>query len=141
MSAIIRSIDKLTPELRDIVKLIVGDLKAINSPMQVFETLRSFERQEELVKNGYSKTMNSKHLIGRAVDFVVFVNGDWSWDYKKYEKEYNDYGNIAIKYGLVWGGNWLTFKDYPHAQLPDTPIITLKTISEPVNLMPVTETI
>ena len=32
--------------------------------------------------------------------------------------DYAEAGAIAEKCGLVWGGNWQTFKDYPHLELP-----------------------
>jgi len=40
--------------------------------MVVIEGLRTYERQRTLVRKGFSKTMNSRHLTGHAVDIVPF---------------------------------------------------------------------
>jgi len=114
---IYRNINKLIPELKKITELIINDLELNSIPMQIFETYRILNRQKELIAKGYSKTLKSKHLIGKAVDFVVFIDGKWSWNYAKYSKYFNKYGEIAEGYGLKWGGRWESFKDYPHIEI------------------------
>ena len=69
----------------------------------VNEWYRTKERQEQLVKEGKSWTMNSKHLEGLAVDLVVLKDGKASWDCKDYEA----LGDYWVNHlGQTWGGNW-----------------------------------
>jgi hypothetical protein len=53
--------------------------------LAAFETMRTKNRQKRLVDNDKSWTMNSQHLVGKAVDFV-FLNKKgqptWTGDYK-----------------------------------------------------------
>lgn len=74
----------------------------------VSEGLRSLETQKKYVAAGKSQTMASKHLTGRAVDLVAYVEGKVSW-------ELNLYDNIAdavkaaaieLKVPLKWGAAW-----------------------------------
>lgn len=88
----------------------------------VTEGLRTRERQAQLVKAGASQTMNSKHLIGRAVDLAAVVNGEVRWDWPLYDKLAQSVKEAAAELGtpIVWGGDWKTFRDGPHFQLADT---------------------
>ena len=112
-----RDINALIPEFKSIVEDVILFLRNFNIPMEIFETLRTKERQRILYDKEYSKTLNSKHIIGEAADFVVKVDGKWSWDYKKYKILYEIYGSIAKHFGAEYGGDWKSFKDYPHIQL------------------------
>lgn len=46
---------------------------------QVFEGRRSLERQRELVRKGVSRTLDSAHLTGDALDLVPFIGGRVQW--------------------------------------------------------------
>jgi len=117
--------DLLVPKLKVIVSWISADLDYLKIPIFVFETGRVIERQKYLKSKGWSTTLKSKHLIwphynklSRAVDFVVKINNRWSWNYKKHKVYYDKLGELYKIYGLIWGGDWKSFKDYPHGQLP-----------------------
>lgn len=115
-----RDLTQLKPELQELVNKIYSNIIVYNRiPMEVFETKRTLERQEWLFKQGMSKTMNSRHLDGSAVDFVYCLDGKWSWDNSVLH--YFDFlGKRVIElYGdrLEWGGSWLQFIDKPHFQL------------------------
>lgn len=94
------------------------------SPLEfiVTEGLRTQARQAQLVKAGASQTMNSKHLIGRAVDLAAVVDGEVRWDWPLYDKLAQSVKEAAAEFGtpIVWGGDWRTFKDGPHFELTDT---------------------
>lgn len=66
-------------------------------------------------------TMKSNHLSGKAVDLVAWVNGGISWDTTKgyYQVIAHAMKAAASIEGvnIVWGGDWLTNKDYPHFEL------------------------
>jgi len=85
----------------------------------VIEGLRTKERQAELVKKGASRTMNSRHITGHAVDVVATVTGDIRWDFPLYTKLSKHFKQAAaeLKIPIVWGGDWRTFKDGPHYEL------------------------
>ena len=64
--------------------------------------------------DGDSKKSNHNYYPSRAMDFAVMIGGKITWDYK----EYNVVGELAVKHGMVWGGDWERFKDRPHIGLP-----------------------
>jgi len=115
--AVNNSLSDLLPDMKQRVMNVIDFLNIHNIPLKLYETRRTGERQKELVEKGYSKTLKSKHLTGEAADFVVNIDGKWSWDYERYKLCYTLYGEIAKYFGLEWGGDWRTFKDYPHIQL------------------------
>ena len=91
----------------------------------VLEGVRSLERQQQLVKQGASKTLDSKHLRGKAVDVapVLDTDGDGdveaSWHWPHYDQLAPHMKAAALELGvnLQWGGDWRTFKDGPHWEL------------------------
>lgn len=93
-----------------------------NSPLDfsITEGLRTIERQKELFSSGKSQTMRSRHLDGHAVDIGVLVNGALNWDFNNYQLVADHVKSVASKLGITieWGGDWMSFKDGPHFQLP-----------------------
>lgn len=87
----------------------------------ITEGLRTLERQKQLVKAGASKTLRSKHLEGKAIDVVAYLDGEVRWDWPLYEKIAKAFKQAAdeLGYKITWGGNWATFKDGPHFQIED----------------------
>ena len=85
----------------------------------VTEGLRTKDRQAQLFAKGASRTMNSKHLTGRAVDLAAMVDGEVRWDWPLYHKLAKAMKDAADECGvkIVWGGDWRTFKDGPHFEL------------------------
>ncbi len=87
----------------------------------VTETLRTKERQAQLVKEGKSKTMNSRHIIGKAFDIAILIDNKITWDLKYYQ----EFGNIILKlaerlgFPIECGCFWKTFIDGPHIQIND----------------------
>ncbi len=62
----------------------------------------------------------SKHQTGRAIDFVAYdENGRVTWSFEYYEAIAKAFKQAARELGtpIVWGGDWVTFKDGPHIQL------------------------
>ena len=89
-----------------------------NKDFRIFEGHRTTERQKVLFSQGYSKTLKSKHLSNpsEAIDILEYP---WTWSGLIVTKEYYDFtNNILLKFNYIeWGGNWITFKDYPHFQI------------------------
>jgi peptidoglycan L-alanyl-D-glutamate endopeptidase CwlK len=74
----------------------------------VTEGLRTPERQAQLVKAGASQTMNSKHLVGLAVDVAARVDGEVRWDWPLYLKIATAFKQASCELGapVAWGGSW-----------------------------------
>lgn len=85
----------------------------------VIEGVRTVDRQKKLFEAGATRTMNSRHLTGHAVDVAAWVDGAIRWDWPLY-----DLIAIAVKKAakelnvvITWGGDWSNFKDGPHFEL------------------------
>lgn len=83
----------------------------------VIDGLRSLETQKKYFEAGKSKTMNSKHLNGLAVDLIPFPI-DWN-NIKRFKELSLIIKRIALNNNIKirWGGDWKSFKDYPHYEL------------------------
>lgn len=88
--------------------------------------LRTMKEQIRLKAIGASKTLNSRHLpagpkgYSHAVDVAFFVGGKLRWDWPLY-KDFSDLMKRAAKelgIPITWGGDWRSFKDGPHFELP-----------------------
>ena len=108
-------------------------------PFAVIEGLRSRERQAQLVKAGASRTMNSRHITGHAVDLwpldpatmkrlpsdAAFKRG--SPEARAADKALWDglraiaatVQDVARAQGVTvtWGGSWAGFPDGPHFEI------------------------
>lgn len=115
-----RSLERLKGVHPDLQRVVRRAIQLTEVDFTVLEGLRSVERQRELVRKGASKTMNSRHLTGHAVDIAPWIDGRVSWDWKYYYPLADAMKAAAreIKVPLEWGGDWKTFKDGPHFQLP-----------------------
>jgi len=86
----------------------------------VTEGLRSLKRQRELMAAGATRTLNSRHLSGHAVDIAAVVDGEVRWDWPLYTRLATDMKRAAAleNVPIIWGGDWPTFRDGPHYELP-----------------------
>jgi len=108
-----------------LVRVVIEARKA--APFIVLEGLRSRERQAKLVALGASRTMNSRHLTGHAVDLGYWLddgdavpeNGEIRWDWPLYAQLASAVKGAAQKLGvtITWGGDWPSFPDGPHFEL------------------------
>lgn len=105
------------PDLEAVVRLAIT-LTA--QDFRVIEGRRTKERQLDLVEKGASKTMNSRHLTGHAVDLAPIVDGKVSWDWTYFYPIADAMKQAAKIKGIPveWGGDWVKFRDGPHWQLP-----------------------
>jgi peptidoglycan L-alanyl-D-glutamate endopeptidase CwlK len=113
-----RSIANLRGVHPDLVAVVKRAIELTPIDFTVTEGLRTEERQAQLLRAGASKTMNSRHITGHAVDLAAWVDGI-RWDWPLYAKI-----AIAMKTAaseldipIIWGGDWRTFKDGPHFEL------------------------
>lgn len=119
-----RSLAAFTGVHPDLVQVAIRALQLTTVDFIVTEGRRTVERQRELVARGASKTMNSRHITGHAIDVVA-------WDGVKVS--YAPIFMLAIatafkaaaaelKTSIVWGGDWGRTEsrlgwDSPHFEL------------------------
>lgn len=115
-----KSIDRLSGVHPDLVAVVRRALEITEVDFAVLEGVRSRARQEQLFKQKATKTMNSRHLTGHAVDLAPYVGGQVRWDWPLYHKLAATVKAAAaeLEVPIEWGGDWTTFKDGPHFQLP-----------------------
>ena len=110
-------------EVHPDLKLVMDRaLRMSRLDLAVIEGVRTLERQRELVNSGASQTMKSRHLTGHAVDIAPLdpATGKVSWDWPLYHQIAKTIKEAAELEGvqIEWGGDWKSFKDGPHWQLP-----------------------
>ncbi len=104
----------------DLTAIVMEAEKLTAVPFTVLEGVRTLARQKQLVAAGASRTMNSRHLSGHAVDLGALVGGKLRWDWPLYSRIAEAMKAAAknLNTPLEWGGDWRTLKDGPHYQLP-----------------------
>lgn len=104
----------------DLVKVVEQAITLSNVDFTVIEGLRTVERQHHLVQIGASKTMRSRHIHGFAVDLAPYVEGKVRWDWPLFYPIAAAMKRAAEQHSIPieWGGDWVSFKDGPHFQLP-----------------------
>lgn len=114
-----RSLDRMKGVHPDLIAVMELAIQRTPIDFTVLEGVRSIERQRKLVRSGASKTMNSRHLTGHAIDIAPLAGGEVSWDWPLYHKLAPVIKGAAADLGvdIEWGGDWSSFKDGPHWQL------------------------
>ena len=111
-----KSLSKLDGVHPDLVSVVKRAIQVTKQDFMVIEGLRTLERQEQLVASGASRTMNSRHLTGHAVDVVPYpLSWDWPLYYPIADAMKQAANELSID--LEWGGDWRSFEDGPHWQL------------------------
>jgi peptidoglycan L-alanyl-D-glutamate endopeptidase CwlK len=118
---------KLNGVHRDLVAVVEKAITISSKDFTIIEGLRSIERQKQLYAAGKSKTLNSRHITGHAVDLAPWpTNGDFDSDGILNIADWDEYYPIAdamkeaaqdLGVSLEWGGDWKGFPDGPHFQL------------------------
>lgn len=112
----LNSLKGIHPDLRRVI-----DRALQESPLDfiVIEGLRTMQRQRELYASGASKTMNSRHLTGHAVDLLPIGKDGAAFAWPLYDKLGPAVKAAADAEGvqIEWGGDWTKFRDGPHFQL------------------------
>lgn len=103
------SLKKLSTVKEPLQKVVKLAITYTTQDFSVVQGIRTEAQQREYLKKGTTRTMKSKHLVGKAVDLCPYVDGkpdfsDWDKFYpiaasmQKAAKELN----IRIR----WGGCW-----------------------------------
>lgn len=108
----------------DLRKLMLEAIKDSPIDFSVLETTRTIEQQIKNVQKGVSKTLKSRHIPStnksgfcEAIDIAPYpVNWKNIGRFKKLSEHiFKKANELGIK--IEWGGNWTSFKDYPHYEL------------------------
>lgn len=120
MNLTARSHKRLIGVHPDLVRVVEQAAGTTSQPFQVNEGVRSLARQRQLIKRGASKTLNSRHLSGHAVDLVAMIGSRVAWEVPLYYRIADAMKAAAqdLNIPLEWGGDWSSFFDGPHFQLP-----------------------
>lgn len=83
-------------------------------------------KEQNLLYNQKPKVTNAKggqsiHNYGLAFDYVIMLDKDNNGTFETIEWDLNSpYHKIVVDFfkdkGYEWGGDWKSFKDYPHFQ-------------------------
>ena len=120
-----RSEDNLNGVHPDLIKVVHRALQLSAVDFTVIEGVRTKARQKELFAKKATKTMNSRHLTGHAVDLVPYPL-DWN-NKHAFEQVAQAMLKAAKELGIAirWGGDWNIngrshdekFYDGPHFEL------------------------
>jgi len=100
----------------DLVAVVERAIEISEQDFSVIEGMRSVKRQKQLLADGKSTTMNSRHLTGHAVDLAPYpMSWDWKYFYPIADAMKQAAEELDVK--IVWGGDWKNFPDGPHFQL------------------------
>ena len=115
-----RSQSRLKGVHPDLVKVVERAIEITTVDFTVLEGLRDPARQKTLMESGASQTINSRHITGHAVDLGAYVGGSIRWDWPLYYQIADAMKAAAaeLEIPLTWGGDWKTFPDGPHFELP-----------------------
>lgn len=95
--------------------------KELGIALRVTQALRTIGEQDALYAQGRTtpgkKVTNARggysfHNFGLALDVVIIRDGKAIWEILP--KKVVD---IAKQEGFAWGGDWKSFKDYPHFEM------------------------
>ena len=125
------NLQNLHPVVRDKINELTTLFEAESLPFRLFEGFRSPQRQAGLYAQGRSKPgrivtkaqpWSSYHQYGVAGDFVLFIDGKWSWDdsgerAQWWTRLHELARNVGLK-PLSW--------ELPHLQLQDLTLNDLK---------------
>lgn len=114
-----RSLARLSGVHPDLVKVMKRAIACSTLDFTVLEGLRTLERQKQLMASGATRTMNSRHLTGHAVDIAPLIDGEVRWDWPLYHQLAAIVKKAAtdLEVPIQWGGDWRSFKDGPHWEL------------------------
>lgn len=125
-----RSKNKLIGVNPLLVKIAYRALEISTADFAVIEGVRTLEKQKENVKKGVSKTLNSRHLTGDAIDILpsaIKPGMDWKPEYfdpvLNAIKQAGDELGIKLRFGKNWKSDpslpvETRFPDYPHIEIP-----------------------
>jgi peptidoglycan L-alanyl-D-glutamate endopeptidase CwlK len=127
------SLKKLEGVHPDIVRVVKRAIELTTVDFTVLEGVRTLETQRSYVARGVSKTLDSAHLTGDAVDVAPIIGGKIPWNNMvAFQEVAEAMFQAADELGVLvqWGADWdldgirvdrdsdESFLDGPHFQRP-----------------------
>lgn len=129
-----RNINDLSPRMKALFVRFDLAMREAGIDFIVTCTYRDGEEQDRLYAQGRStrgsivtnaRAGQSRHNAvdaqnkpaSEAFDIVIMNGGKPDWDIKN--PNWRKAGTVGKSVGLEWAGDWKTFKEYPHFQLPE----------------------
>lgn len=127
--------DRLHDDLRRVIMLAAS---MCHQPFEVFEARRTMARQKALVKSGFSRTYDSRHLTGHAADLVPLIGGKLTWDKAACLVIADVMKEAARELGIAmrWGGDWDRDGDHLDERFFDGPHFELERAVYPAHTDP-----
>jgi hypothetical protein len=102
-----RALDDLDPRFRPLAIELLARCVEAQIMVMIVDTLRTKDEQAAYVAKGVSWTMNSKHLLGLAMDIcpydVYLANGPDKLQWDERHPLWPKIGAIGRRLGLKWG--------------------------------------
>jgi len=103
-----RSLSRLEGVDDRLVTIVCRAIEITDTDFGVVQGLRTLEEQKALVDKGASQTMKSKHIDGKAVDLMAYIDGRGCWELAVYDNIAEAIQRSAIEEGVKvrWGAAW-----------------------------------
>jgi hypothetical protein len=114
-----KSLDTLVGVDPKLVLVVKRAIQLTQVDFRVNEGVRTIARQKQLLKEGKTQTLKSKHIEGKAFDLVALKNNKVSWDMDDYVQiaEAVRIAAIELNVQVRWGCCWIgTLNSYPSAK-------------------------
>jgi peptidoglycan L-alanyl-D-glutamate endopeptidase CwlK len=116
-----KKLASLDPSLRPKIERVIAALKGQGFQPKIVFGWRSVEVQAQLKREGKTTVSFSFHNAQKrdgtpnawAVDMV---DTRWAWNEPDCHKFFKALGAAGKAEGLVWGGDWTSFRDWAHLQ-------------------------
>ncbi|MBD9355930.1 M15 family metallopeptidase [Methylomonas albis] len=114
-----KSLKELNGVHTDLVAVVKRAIELSVQDFSVHDGIRTLEEQKELVRQGASQTLDSRHITGHAVDLVPYINGKLRWEWEPIYKIADAVRIAANELGIPirWGGAW----DVAFTETTDSP--------------------
>lgn len=103
-----RSLNRLEGVKPELVAVANRAIEITTVDFGITEGLRTVERQKQLVAQGRSQTMKSRHITGDAVDVAAYMNGEVCWELAVYDNIADAFAQAGreLGVGVLWGAAW-----------------------------------
>ncbi|MHA6482929.1 M15 family metallopeptidase [Paenibacillus sp. strain BS8-2] len=125
-------ITELHPIVKQKTDQLVESAAKLGITIVITDSFRSHDEQDKLYAQGRTgkgpivtqvRGGGSYHNYGLAVDFAIRTKkGSIVWDMeldgnRNGKSDWHEVVAVAKNLGFSWGGDWKSFKDYPHLQM------------------------
>lgn len=120
-----KSLKELQGVHADLVSVVKRAIELTVQEFAVHDGIRTLEEQKKLVESGASRTLDSRHITGHAVDLVPVINGKLRWEWEPIYRIADAVRQAAKELGITlrWGGAWdidfTTSEDHPEEVVAD----------------------